>query len=132
MSVPLLLIEIAIQMPLFSKARPRVTSKGTFMPKEYKEKQKEMRRQIQEKYSGEPLTGPLRVEIELKGEGRGDIDNIIGALFDTANKILWTDDRVSVITEVSASWSKRKKDQSSWLVKVYELTDNSAHGPALI
>jgi len=89
------------------------------MPKEYKQKQKEMRRQIQEQYSGEPFSGPLRLEIELKGEGRGDIDNMIGAFFDTANKILWTDDRVSIIPEVSVSWSKAKKNESSWLIKIY-------------
>lgn len=90
------------------------------MPKEYKQKQKEMRRQIQEQYSGEPFSGPLKLEIELRGEGRGDIDNMIGAFFDTANKILWTDDRVSIIPEVCVSWSKAKKNESSWLIKIYE------------
>ena len=45
---------------------------------------------IKEQYDGPPLEGPLRIELDLYGEGRADIDNIVGALFDTANKVLWT------------------------------------------
>ena len=92
------------------------------MPKSYKDNQKEMLRQIQAQYSGEPLTGPLRVVLELRGEGRGDIDNMVGAFFDTANKVLWTDDRVNIIPELSVKWSKAKKEQSSWRVTIYDLS----------
>jgi Holliday junction resolvase RusA-like endonuclease len=119
-------IEITVLMPLFSKARPRVTSRGTFMPKAYKDNQKEMLKQIKAQYFGEPLTGPLKVVLELRGEGRADIDNMVGAFFDVANKVLWVDDRVSIIPELSVSWTKAKKDQSRWLVKIYDL--NEAQG----
>lgn len=116
-------IEITVLMPLFSKARPRVTSRGTFMPKDYKDKQKEMLSQIKAQYKGEPLEGPLRVELELRGEGRADIDNMVGAFFDVANKVLWVDDRVSIIPELSVSWTKAKKESSSWIVRVYDLSE---------
>lgn len=89
------------------------------MPKAYRDKQKEMLKQIKDQYKGEPLENPVSVEIELQGEGRGDIDNMIGAFFDTANKVLWVDDRVSIISQVSASWKKSKKSDSFWAIKVY-------------
>ena len=93
------------------------------MPKAYKDNQKEMLKQIKEQYSGEPLTGPLRVALELRGEGRADIDNMVGAFFDVANKVLWVDDRVSIIPELSVSWVKTKKESSSWTVRIYDLSE---------
>lgn len=93
------------------------------MPKAYKDNQKEMLKQIKEQYSGEPLTGPLRVVLELHGEGRADIDNMVGAFFDVANKVLWVDDRVSIIPELSVKWTKCKKDQSCWKIWVYDISE---------
>ena len=93
------------------------------MPADYKKKQKEMLRQIKEQYGGEPLEGPLRVDLELRGEGRADLDNMTGAFLDVANKVLWVDDRVSIIPEISARWSKCKKDQSVWRITVYQIIE---------
>lgn len=114
-----LITTLVIEMPLFSKARPRVTSRGTFMPAEYKKKQKEMLRQVQEQWPWPPLEGPIRVEIEVYGEGRADGDNIIGALFDSVNKVLWVDDRVSIIPQLEVKWTKAKKAESKWVIKIY-------------
>jgi len=111
-------IRLEIFHPLFSKARPRVTAKGTFMPKAYKDNQKALLAKVKEQYDGAPLEGPLRVEMELHGEGRADIDNIVGAFFDTVNGVLWTDDRVSIIPELSVRWVKAKKDRSCWYVSI--------------
>ena len=119
------MIEIVVEMPLFSKARPRVTSRGTFMPAEYKKKQKEMLRQVKEQYTGEPLEGPLRVEIDVYGEGRADGDNIIGALFDSVNGVVWKDDRVSIIPQLEVKWTKAPKAESKWVIRIYLL--NSDH-----
>lgn len=113
------MIELTIYHQLFSKARPRVTKTGhAFMPKSYKNNQKELLAKIKEQYTGPPLEGPLHVEMELYGEGRGDIDNVVGAFFDTANKILWIDDRISVISELSVKWTKTKKEHSRWVVRI--------------
>jgi Holliday junction resolvase RusA-like endonuclease len=91
------------------------------MPKAYRDNQTQLLAKIKEQYDGPPLEGPLRVEIELRGEGRGDIDNIVGALFDTVNKVLWTDDRVSIIPQLEVSWQKAKKIDSCWKIKIYML-----------
>jgi Holliday junction resolvase RusA-like endonuclease len=114
---------IQVRMPLFSKARPRVTSRGTFMPKEYKQKQAEMKRQLLEAWEDrEPLSGPIALDLELYGEGRADADNIIGALMDSANGILWTDDRVSIIPQISVNWEKAAKADSLWILKISTLS----------
>ena len=122
-------IHLEIFHPLFSKARPRVTAKGTFMPKAYKDNQRELLAKVKEQYDGPPLKGPLRVEMELFGEGRADIDNIVGAFFDTVNKVLWEDDRVSVIPELSVKWIKAKKEQSCWYVRVIEIGEGQEELP---
>lgn len=88
------------------------------MPKAYKDNQKQLLAKVKEQYDGPPLEGPLRVEMELFGEGRADIDNIVGAFFDTVNKVLWVDDRVSIISELSVSWAKAKKEQSCWYIRI--------------
>jgi Holliday junction resolvase RusA-like endonuclease len=116
------MITLEIHHQLFSKARPRVTKTGhAFMPAAYRKNQKELLAKIKEQYNGPPLEGPLRVEIELRGEGRGDIDNIAGALMDTVNKVLWVDDRVSIIPQLEISWQKAKKIDSCWKIKIYML-----------
>lgn len=115
------MIELRVDMPLFSKARPRVTRNGTFMPVAYKQKQAEMVRQLREQWDGPPLEGPLRLELRIRGEGRADADNIIGALMDAANGLLWTDDRVSIIPEILVRWEKAPKAESQWLITIHPL-----------
>ena len=117
------MITLEIRHQLFSKARPRVTTRGAFMPVAYRNNQKELLAKIKEQYDGPPLEGPLRIELELYGEGRADIDNIVGALFDTANKVLWTDDRVSIIPELTVSWTKCKKEESMWIVRIIPIVE---------
>ena len=93
------------------------------MPKAYKDNQKGLLEAIKAQYSGQPLEGPLRVEMELVGEGRADIDNVVGAFFDTANKVLWTDDRISIIPELSVKWRKAPKHESLWIARIYDISE---------
>ena len=123
------MITLEIRHPLFSKARPRVTRHGTFMPKAYKDNQTQLLAKVKEQYDGPPLQGPLRVEMELYGEGRADIDNVVGAFFDTVNKVLWDDDRISIIPELSVRWSKCKKVDSMWYVRIYEIGEEQEELP---
>jgi Holliday junction resolvase RusA-like endonuclease len=110
-------------MPLFSKARPRLTRSGhAYMPQAYKDAQAEMRRQLTKQWSGEPLSGPVALYLCVHGEARADSDNIAGALMDAANGILWTDDRVSIISTLVVEWSKASKAESRWIIKIAELT----------
>lgn len=114
-----------IQMPLFSKARPRLGASGAFMPKAYRDKQRRMRLLIKDQWKRDPLEGPLRLSIECWGEGRVDADNMIGALMDAANGILWFDDRVSIIPQISVTWHKAPKAESRWQITITELSNNA-------
>ncbi len=94
------------------------------MPKAYTDKRKAMLEEIKKQYKGEPLEGPLRVEIDVEGEGRGDLDNVAGALMDCANGVLWTDDRVSIISQLEVRWRRAKKANSAWCVRIYQLEES--------
>ena len=113
---------LEVRMPLFSKARPRLTRSGhAYMPQTYKDAQAEMRRQLTKQWSEEPLSGPIALHLCVHGEARGDSDNIAGALMDAANGILWTDDRVSIISTLVVEWFKASKAESRWIIKIAEL-----------
>lgn len=99
------------------------------MPAAYRKNQKELLAKVKEQYDGPPLQGPLRVEMELHGEGRADIDNVVGAFFDTVNKVLWEDDRISIIPELSVKWMKCKKVDSMWYVRIYEIGEEQEELP---
>lgn len=93
------------------------------MPVAYRNNQKALLDKIKEQYDGPPLKGPLRVEMELHGEGRGDIDNVAGALMDTANGVLWVDDRVTIIPELLLRWEKAPKVLSKWIIRITPLDE---------
>ena len=93
------------------------------MPAAYRKNQKELLEKVKEQYDGGPLKGPLRVEMELRGEGRADIDNVVGAFFDTVNNVLWEDDRLGIIPELSVKWTKAKKEFSCWNVRVIPIEE---------
>lgn len=110
---------LVIKRPLFSKARPRLTRTGhAFMPPAYKLAQSEMRKQIRAQWNKGPLEGPISLSIYVKGEGRGDTDNIAGAFMDAGQGILWTDDRVTVIPRLTIEWQKATKADSVWVIHI--------------
>jgi Holliday junction resolvase RusA-like endonuclease len=116
---------LEVRMPLHSKARPRLTRSGhAYMAPAYKAAQEEMRRLLREQWPHEPLEGPLALELEVWGEGRGDADNIAGFIMDAAGPhhgipgVLWNDDRVSVISALSIRWHKAPKKDSRWLIHI--------------
>jgi len=120
---------IEVKMPLFSKARPRLTKSGhAYMAESYRLAQAEMRRKVREQWQPrEPLLGPIALYIQAHGEGRLDSDNLAGFLMDAVGPskkepgILWQDDRVSVIPLLIVDWKKAKKDDSRWLIHILEL-----------
>jgi Holliday junction resolvase RusA-like endonuclease len=115
---------VTIRQPLFSKARPRLTRTGhAYMPQPYKLAQAEMRRQMLSQWTRGPLEGPVSLELFVKGEGRGDGDNIAGAFMDAAHGILWIDDRVTVIPVLKISWEKAAKADSVWIAHIKELSN---------
>jgi len=113
--------EIILPLRLMSKARPRVTSRGTFMPKPYQQWRKECADLLKDAWKHEPIDQPIAVEIDCFGTARGDIDNYMGALFDCANKILWVDDRASIIQKATISYYRRPLSESCWKIRIQHL-----------
>ena len=109
-----------------SKARPRVTSRGTYMPKAYQDWRKECTKLLKESWSLPPIETPISVSIQVYGTARGDLDNYMGALFDTANKIVWIDDRANIIQKASIEFFKRSQKDSKWIIEIEDI------GPLLV
>ena len=112
----------SVRYPLFSKARPRLTKSGhAYMPAKYKTHQMNLRHHIRLAWPHQPLDVPLLLRLDLKGEGRGDVDNIAGAFMDCANELIWTDDNCKIVSELSVRWEPAPKPESTWKVEIYLL-----------
>jgi Holliday junction resolvase RusA-like endonuclease len=116
---------LQVEMPLHSKARPRMTKTGhAYMAQSYRDAQAQMRKLLQEQWPYEPLAGPIALYLKIRGEGRGDADNIAGFLMDAAGPsknqpgLLWEDDRVSVISTLIVEWEKVTKAESCWTIQI--------------
>jgi hypothetical protein len=94
------------------------------MAESYRRAQSQMRNELQKQWNHPPLNGPIALYLNIRGEGRGDADNIAGFLMDAAGPskhspgLLWTDDRVSVISTLLVEWDKAKKSDSVWTVQI--------------
>lgn len=116
---------LLVRMPLHSKARPRMTKSGhAYMAESYRRAQRQMREELQKQWNRLPLDGPIALYLNIKGEARGDADNIAGFLMDAAGPsrhspgLLWTDDRVSVISTLIVEWERAKKSDSVWTIQI--------------
>lgn len=78
------------------KARPRVTSRGTYMPGGYQDWLNETRFLMQRELAGmPPASGKLavRILVQAPSKPRGDLDNLAGGILDAGNHVIWPDDR---------------------------------------
>lgn len=100
------------------------------MPADYKKAQSSMREELASQWGERgSLKGPVGLYLELYGEARGDIDNIVGFFLDSAGPtkrgaddgILWNDDRLAVIPLIAARWEKCSPADSRWVVHLVSL-----------
>ena len=84
------------------KTRPRVTRRGTFLPKRYREwKEEAIAILLSQRISFETMD-KVAIAIELYGSARGDLDNIAGAILDALVQAdIIVDDRISIVKELS-------------------------------
>lgn len=108
-------ISFRLDMPLKSKARPRLGKGRAFMPKDYMEWKNATRDHLKQFWVDFDLPTLQQFEllVEAHGPGRCDADNLIGALLDaglpdkkTGWPGAWKDDRVTVIPYISFRWVK--------------------------
>jgi len=84
-----------IPMRCATKARPRVSKRGTYMPEAYVTWKAEFAVHCMAHGHLEPLQGPvsLTVAVELKGCARGDADNYAGAVMDALEGLCYANDK---------------------------------------
>lgn len=106
-------IRFRLDLPLMSKARPRLGRGRAFLPPAYRawkdRAREELRRLWQER--GLETLQAFELHVEAHGPGRCDADNLIGALLDsglpdkgTGWPGAWRDDRVTVVPAISFRW----------------------------
>lgn len=78
----------------YSKARPRVTSKGTYTPAKQKANAEELAWAFKIAMGGPPLRTSVGVHVVFyrRGLQRADLDNLIKQVLDAANKVCFEDD----------------------------------------
>ena len=110
-----------------SKARPRsfMGQSRPYMDKAYMQWKKDVWSMASEYWTEEPIDYCHKFEVIFYTAARGDIDNLLGGLFDalTSSKDterLFTDDNVKVISEVHCYWKHEPKvDKAHVWFRVY-------------
>jgi Holliday junction resolvase RusA-like endonuclease len=120
--MPLTSREVVFNVPLKTKQRPRFYANNAYMDKPYKTWIAEMRALMAEHWAEAPLETVNVLWVRFHGPARGDLDNLLGAVMDAGNGLIWRDDRVSIIARVEAEWVQAKQQQQQIQMKVfYEL-----------
>lgn len=114
---------ITLHVPLMSKARPRSFSgqKVPYMPAAYKKWKADVRAQLAEWWVDPPLETVNVLSLRFSGPARADLDNLMGAILDCGNQLVWRDDRVSVISRLVGEHKKAKQKDSTIEIRLWYL-----------
>lgn len=94
---------LAFDCPIVPKARPRVTSRGTYMPPKYKACIGQLRESAQAQ-GVRRMAGALSIEVSVRRPAprrlkqvepdvcRPDLDNLVGTVMDALTGLAWLDD----------------------------------------
>ena len=111
-----------LNVPLMSKARPRSTDqKKPYMPATYKKWKSLVRAQLAEHWTDPPLQKVEVLTFKFFGPARGDLDNLMGAVLDAGNRLVWEDDRVSIISKLHGEHEKAKTDEQKIEIRLWWL-----------
>lgn len=92
-------LKLTINLEPVALGRPRVTARGTFLPKRSQQFREDFQMLLRASFHEQPLTAPLSVTLHFYKPVKtiapkfGDIDNLEKAVLDACNGILWLDDR---------------------------------------
>ena len=114
---------IVLHVPLMSKSRPRSFRGQTtpYMPAAYKKWKKDVRSQLAEWWTQPPLELVNVVSMKFSGPARADLDNLMGAILDCGNDLVWIDDRVSVISRLIGHHQRAKEKDAQIELKLWYL-----------
>lgn len=106
-----------LDLPLTSKARPRFGQGRSYLPAKYRAWKDEARTQLRRiwEVNSYPTLDNFSLNLDMYGNGRGDIDNYLGAFLDaglpdkkTGWAGAWRDDRVTVVSRICIAWHRSK------------------------
>lgn len=107
-------IELMVPCEPVAAARPRVSKWGTYYPKKYKDFKAELTEKIKELWGNRAkIAGPIQLSIWLHctkprtsklDYPMPDVDNFAKAVMDSANDIIFDDDKQVVDLSVSKRW----------------------------
>lgn len=111
------LISLTLEIPPVAASRPRFSKWGTYNAPKYERFKKQAKLLLSAGYRSEPLAGPLEVNVAFNFEKpksakrpfpsvKPDIDNLLKAIFDAANGVLWEDDAQIVATYAVKRYGK--------------------------
>ena len=112
-------------LPLMSKARPRAGRGFVYLPPLYRAWQTLARAELRRIWmeQGMETLKACEISVEIHGPGRGDADNVIGALLDAGLPDrasgwsgAWADDRVTVVPFIACRWIRDR--QQFWDVTI--------------
>lgn len=116
-----MLIQLRLDLPLMSKARPRCARGGhAYMPQPYREWKNQARDHLMQHWVDFdlPTLTHFTIDVVAHGPGRHDGDNLIAALLDaglpdksTGWRGCWKDDRVTVCPSLAFRW---ERDRQMW------------------
>ena len=92
-------MNITIKLEPVALARPRVTKRGTFLPRRSQKFRENFQLLLRAAFHAPPFEGPLSVTLHFYKPIKtttprfGDVDNLVKAVLDACNNILWLDDR---------------------------------------
>ena len=97
-------------LPLQPKTRPRFSGHA-YNQSKYASWKKQARAILGEWWTVPPLKKGqiLCLHVLFRGPGTSDLDNLTGALLDAGNGIVWSDDRVTVISRIDAQWQQASR-----------------------
>lgn len=124
--------DFVLPVPLQPKSRPRFTLRGRpYKDSKYREWTETVRSILGEWWTLPPLQKGQVAALHLTflGPGTSDLDNLAGAVMDAGKGIVWSDDRVTVLQRIEASWQQKPKNAQAIYLKVI-WNDNSVPAAA--
>jgi len=100
---------LVLEIPPRSKERPRFNGRVAHLSHRYRQWKEQCSALISEWWVDPPLDDVVLLHCHFFGAAQGDADNLIGAVMDAGNKIVWSDDSVRVIRKITAVWTKTPK-----------------------
>jgi Holliday junction resolvase RusA-like endonuclease len=108
---------VVIPIKPTAKQSVRIGPHGSYFPKETKKATKEIRKYVSDRYKGEPLDGPIMINVtfyigerpksakkRMHPHTKPDLDNYMKLLGDALEGVVWTNDSRIVVSHLRKAY----------------------------